>query len=38
MRLAVTGQSVSPPLYESMLALGRDQVLARLDEALAILN
>jgi glutamyl-tRNA synthetase len=38
MRLAVTGQSVSPPLYESMLALGREQVLARLDEALTILS
>jgi glutamyl-tRNA synthetase len=32
MRLAVTRQSVSPPLFESMLALGRASVLARLEE------
>ncbi|HSG17081.1 MAG TPA: glutamate--tRNA ligase [Anaerolineae bacterium] len=38
MRLAVTGQKVSPPLYESMLAMGRDRVQRRLGEALAILN
>jgi glutamyl-tRNA synthetase len=38
LRLAVTGQSVSPPLYESMAALGRERVLKRLDEALAILQ
>ncbi len=38
MRLAVTNQDVSPPLFESMLALGRERVLARLEEALAILN
>ena len=38
MRLAVTGQKVSPPLYESMLAMGRDRVLGRLSEALVILN
>lgn len=38
MRLAVTGQKVSPPLFESMLAMGRERVLAKLDEALAILN
>ena len=38
MRLAITNQKVSPPLYESMLAMGRDRVLAKLDEALEILN
>jgi glutamyl-tRNA synthetase len=38
LRLAVTGQPVSPPLYESMVALGRERVLQRLDEALAILQ
>lgn len=32
MRLAVTGQQVSPPLFESMLALGRECTLARLNE------
>lgn len=38
MRLALTGQQVSPPLFESMVALGRERVLARLDEALALLH
>jgi glutamyl-tRNA synthetase len=38
MRLAVTGQKVSPPLFESMLAMGRQRVLTRLGETLAILN
>jgi glutamyl-tRNA synthetase len=38
MRLAITGQKVSPPLYESMLALGRERVLVRLNEALQILQ
>lgn len=32
MRKAVTGQNVSPPLFESMLALGRERTLARLDQ------
>jgi len=34
MRLAVTGQKVSPPLFESMLALGRERTLARINEIL----
>jgi glutamyl-tRNA synthetase len=38
MRLAVTNQKVSPPLFESMMAMGRERVLARLDEAIAILD
>jgi glutamyl-tRNA synthetase len=38
MRLAVTGQKVSPPLYESMLAMGRERVLARIDQTLQILS
>jgi glutamyl-tRNA synthetase len=38
MRLAVTGQQVSPPLFESMLAMGRDRVLARLKETYSILD
>jgi glutamyl-tRNA synthetase len=37
LRLAITGQPVSPPLFESMVALGRERVVARLDEAIAIL-
>ncbi len=38
MRLAVTGQKVSPPLFESMLAMGRERVVGRLAEARAILD
>ncbi len=38
MRLAITGQAVSPPLFESMQAMGRERVLMRLDEALEILG
>lgn len=34
MRYAITGQQVSPPLFESMLALGRMRTVARLDEIL----
>ncbi|MCW2566671.1 MAG: gltX, partial [Mycobacterium sp.] len=33
-RVAVTGRTVSPPLYESMELLGRDRSLARLRRAL----
>jgi len=35
LRLAVTGQEVSPPVFESIVALGRDRAVARLDAALA---
>jgi glutamyl-tRNA synthetase len=34
LRVAVTGSSVSPPLFESMTALGRDKTLERLERAL----
>lgn len=34
LRAAVTGRSVSPPLFGSMELLGRDRVLARIDAAL----
>jgi glutamyl-tRNA synthetase len=37
LRLAVTGQRVSPPLFESMVALGRERVGQRLAEAEQIL-
>jgi glutamyl-tRNA synthetase len=37
-RVAVTGRSIGPPLFESLELLGRDQVLARLDAALARLG
>jgi glutamyl-tRNA synthetase len=33
-RVAVTGSTVSPPLFESMALIGRDACLARLDAAL----
>ena len=33
MRVAVTGSTVSPPLFESMEILGRDRSLARLRAA-----
>ena len=35
-RVAVTGRSVGPPLFESMAVLGRDEVQRRLTSALAI--
>jgi glutamyl-tRNA synthetase len=34
-RLAITGRSVGPPLWESLEALGRDRTVARLAEALS---
>jgi glutamyl-tRNA synthetase len=34
LRLAITGQQVSPPVFESILALGRERSLARLDEVI----
>lgn len=37
LRLAITGQQVSPPLYESMLALGRERVAKRLDEVVSLM-
>ncbi|MBO0887232.1 MAG: hypothetical protein J2O38_07520, partial [Acidimicrobiales bacterium] len=33
-RVAVTGRTVGPPLFESLQLLGREQVLARLGDAL----
>ena len=38
LRLAITGQDVSPPVYESIVALGRDRALARLDSVIAMLE
>jgi glutamyl-tRNA synthetase len=38
MRVAVTGRTVSPPLFESLELLGREQSLARIDAALAALG
>jgi glutamyl-tRNA synthetase len=37
-RVAITGKEVAPPLFESMVVLGRSETLARLDNALAALQ
>jgi glutamyl-tRNA synthetase len=38
MRVAVTGSSVSPPLFESMAVLGRDRTVERLQNARNLLS
>ena len=38
MRQGVTGQKVSPPLFESMLALGRERTLTRINEIAALFD
>jgi nondiscriminating glutamyl-tRNA synthetase len=37
-RVAVTGRTATPPLFDTLVALGRDRVLNRLDRALAALG
>jgi len=37
-RVAVTGRTATPPLFDSLVALGRDRVLARLDAAIEALG
>ncbi len=37
-RVAVTGRTATPPLFDTLVALGRDRALARLDEAIAALS
>jgi glutamyl-tRNA synthetase len=37
-RVAITGRSVGPPLWESLAVLGRERTLARIDAALARLG
>jgi len=37
LRMAITGQAVSPPLFESMAVIGRPTCLARIDQAQALL-
>jgi len=37
-RVAVTGRTATPPLFDSLVALGRDRVLARLDAAIDTLE
>ena len=36
-RVAVTGRTATPPLFDTLVALGRDRVVARLDHALAVI-
>jgi len=38
LRVAVTGQKVSPPLFESMEIIGKEKVLQRLQKAIRILE
>lgn len=38
LRVAVTGQTVSPPLFESMEIVGKDEVLKRIQNAIFILE
>jgi glutamyl-tRNA synthetase len=38
LRLGITGQEVSPPVFESMVALGRARTLVRLDEMIALFS
>jgi glutamyl-tRNA synthetase len=37
-RVAVTGRTATPPLFDTLVALGRDRVLVRLDRALDLLR
>jgi glutamyl-tRNA synthetase len=36
-RVAVTGRTATPPLFDTLVALGRDRALARIDGAIALL-
>jgi len=38
LRVAITGQTVSPPLFESMEIVGKEKVLERLNQAIKILE
>ena len=37
-RVAVTGRAATPPLFDTLVALGRERTLARLDAAIAVLS
>ncbi len=37
-RVAVTGRTATPPLFDTLVALGRDRTLARIDRAIALLG
>ena len=36
-RVAVTGRTATPPLFDTLVALGRERVLTRIDRALEVL-
>jgi len=36
--MAITGSKVSPPLMESMIVLGKDEALKRIDNAIKFLG
>ena len=36
-RVAVTGRTATPPLFDTLVALGRDRTLERLDRAIEVL-
>ncbi|MFZ5908571.1 MAG: glutamate--tRNA ligase [Chloroflexota bacterium] len=38
LRVAITGQMISPPLFESMEVIGREKVLARIQRAIDLLD
>lgn len=38
LRVAITGRTVSPPLFETMEVLGRQRTLARMDDAASVLR
>jgi glutamyl-tRNA synthetase len=38
LRVAVTGRNISPPLFETMEVIGKETVLARLQQAIGILE
>jgi glutamyl-tRNA synthetase len=37
-RVAVTGRTATPPLFDTLVALGRERTLERLDRALDVLS
>ena len=37
-RVAVTGRTATPPLFDTLVALGPERTLARLDDAIALLR
>jgi glutamyl-tRNA synthetase len=37
-RVAVTGRTATPPLFETLVALGRERTLSRFDRALRVMS